>query len=160
MIRQVKLSDTEAIAGIYNEYIQHSTASFETETLTPEEMGMRISAFSSVCPYFVFEEDGRVVGYCYAHPWKERAAYAGTYETTVYIHPAYLHRGIGKALMAKLIESCRQRGFRALIACITAENEASVSLHLGLGFEKVSHFRQVGRKFGRLLDVVDLEYIL
>jgi len=101
-----------------------------------------------------------VAGYCYAHGWKTKAAYRYTLETTVYLSPDYFGRGIGKRLMRELIEACRRNGYRALIACITAGNEASIALHTGLGFKQVSHFEQVGRKFGRWLDVVDYELLL
>ena len=97
-------------------------------------MYVRISEISSHYPYFVYEVDGRVVGYCYAHAWKE--------------------------LMQRLIGECRKEGYHALIACITARNEISNSLHLQLGFKPVSHFEKVGMKFGRWLDVFDYELLL
>ena len=111
-------------------------------------------------PYLVYETDCIVVGYCYAHAWKERAAYRYTAETTVYLSPAYTGRGIGTLLMQKLIEECRNKNYRALIACITDDNIASKSLHIGLGFKQVSHFKKVGLKFDRWLDVVDYELLL
>ena len=101
-----------------------------------------------------------VVGYCYAHAWKEKAAYKYTLETTVYLSPGYKGKGIGRQLMERLIEECRVGGYHALIACITEGNEASCSLHEKLGFRKVSHFEKVGLKFGRWLDVVDYELII
>ena len=120
----------------------------------------RIVQISSKYPYFVYETDGIVVGYCYAHAWKERAAYRYTAETTVYLSPAYKGRGIGTLLMQKLIEECRNKNYRALIACITDDNTASKSLHIRLGFKQVSHFKKVGLKFDRWLDVVDYELLL
>ena len=87
MIREVTPHDADAITAIYNEYILHSTISFETEPLTPETMRDRIVHIADHYPYFVAEEAGTVVGYCYAHPWKERAAYGHTLETTVYLSP-------------------------------------------------------------------------
>lgn len=111
-------------------------------------------------PYLVGEADGRVVGYCYAHPWKERPAYGHTLETTIYLSPGYTGRGLGRQLMLRLIDDCRALPHcRALIACITAENRASCVLHCRLGFEQVSCFRSVGHKFGRWLDVVDYELL-
>ena len=148
MIRDVKPQDATAITKIYNEYITNSIISFETEPLTEEDM------LSSKYPYLVYETDGIVVGYCYAHTWKERAAYRYTAETTVYLSPAYTGRGIGTLLMQKLIEECRNKNYRALIACITDDNIASKSLHIRLGFKKV------GLKFDRWLDVVDYELLL
>ena len=106
------------------------------------------------------EERGRVVGFCYAHPWKERAAYCNTLETTIYLDPSVHRQGVGTALMRQLIADCRAMGCRALIACITGENTSSIAFHSRLGFERVSLFRSVGYKMGRWLDVVDMELLL
>lgn len=160
MIRRVKLQDAKAITTIYNEYVEHSVSTFDTEPLREEDMRSRIAEIAARFPYFVYEEDGRVTGYCYAHLWKERDAYKHTLETTVYMAPGYLGKGIGKMLMQRLIEECKREGCHALIACITEGNAASDSLHLGLGFKQVSHFEKVGLKFGRWLDVVDYELLL
>lgn len=160
MIRRVKLEDAKAITTIYNEYVEHSVVTFDTEPLREEDMRSRIAEIAARFPYFVYEEDGRVTGYCYAHLWKERDAYKHTLETTVYMAPGYLGKGIGKMLMQRLIEECKREGYHALVACITEGNAASDSLHLGLGFKQVSHFEKVGLKFGRWLDVVDYELLL
>ncbi len=159
-IRKVAAEDAAAIAGIYNRYVTATTVSFETEPVSEEQMRVRIAQISAGFPYFVYEREGRVEGYCYAHPWKERAAYSRTLETTIYLAPEFCGRGIGTRLMQYLVEECRSRGFRALIACITADNERSIEFHRSLGFKSVSHFAQVGYKQGRWLDVVDLERLL
>ena len=160
MIRKVGLKDAEAIADIYNGYVRESVITFDTEPLPEEEMRSRIAEISAVYPYFVYEENGEIVGYCYAHSWKAREAYKYTLETTVYLAPGYEGRGIGKRLMQRLIEECRKRGFHVLIACITEGNEASVALHEKFGFKRVSHFEKVGLKFGKRLDVFDYELVL
>lgn len=159
-IRKVRISDAAAIAAIYNEYIVGTTISFEQRPLTTDEMSERISAISSSYPYFVCEDAGNVVGYCYAHAWKERAAYKHTYETTIYISPAHHGKGIGRLLMERLIETCHNAGCHSLIACITGDNQPSIRFHEQLGFRRASLFHQVGRKFGRWLDVVDYELLL
>ncbi|WP_300724645.1 GNAT family N-acetyltransferase [uncultured Bacteroides sp.] len=160
MIRTVTLQDIPAITAIYHEYVLHSTATFEIEPPTEKEMQARIESFAAHYPCLVYETDGEIAGYCYAHPWKEKAAYRHTLETTIYLHPKYIGRGIGKQLMKRLIEACRADGHHALIACITAENHSSCEFHTALGFEQVSLFKEVGIKFDRLLDVVDYELIL
>ncbi len=158
MIRSVRLEDAEAIAAIYNEYVLHSVITFDMESVSVGEMARKISSVSARYPFWVCEEaDGVVVGFCYAHPWKEKAAYQHTWETTIYLSPSARGKGLGRMLMEKLIADCRERGCRALIACITAGNEVSNRLHEKLGFEQVSHFKQVGAKFGRMLDVIDYE---
>lgn len=160
MIRPVTLQDAPDIVAIYNEYIAHSTITFDMNPLTTQEMQQRISEISQRYPYFVYEEDGIVEGYCYAHAWKEKEAYNRTLETTVYLSPAFTGKGIGRELMQRLTDECRRRGVHALIACITSENTASCHFHAALGFRQVSSFKEVGMKFGRWLDVADYELIL
>ena len=160
MIREVTIHDAAAIAAIYNDYVLHTTVSFETEPLTTEAMRDRIAHIAADYPYFVAEEEGVVTGYCFTHPWKDRAAYCHTLETTVYLSPQSQNRGLGKQLMQRLIDECRHRGYRALIACITGNNEISRAFHARLGFIQVSLFKEVGYKFGQWLDVVDYELLL
>jgi len=95
----VEFQDAKAITMIYNEYAEHSVATFETEPLREEDMRNRIAVFFS---YFVYGEEGKIVGCCYAHLWKERAAYRHTLETTVYLAPGYEGKGIGRELMERL----------------------------------------------------------
>lgn len=157
MIQNFSKEHVPAITEIYNRYITESTASFEVQPLTAEQMEARAVGIAASYPYYVAIKEGCVVGYCYAHPWKERAAYGKTLETTIYLAEDAQHAGIGHQLMETLIEDCRRRGFRSLIACITAENTASCLFHESLGFKKVSFFEEVGEKFGRLLSVVDYQ---
>ena len=160
MIRPVKQQDISFMADIYNEYVVHGTATFEEVPLTKEEMSRRIIDISSRFPCLVCEIEERVVGYCYAHLWKGYGAYKHTLETTVYLSPDYIGKGIGSLLMSELVAECRRRGYKVLIACITGGNESSIALHRKLGFRKVSHFEKVGQKFVRWLDVVDYELLL
>lgn len=158
MIRNVEPeNDAEALAAIYNEYVLGTTISFETEAISPAQMARRIAGFASQYPYLVYEEAGQVLGHCYAHRWKERAAYARTWESTIYLAPQACGKGVGQALMQELISRCRAAGCRVLIACITQGNERSCRFHESLGFRRVSHFHAVGEKFGKLLDVVDYQ---
>lgn len=157
-IRPVTVDDASAIVEIYNEYVLHTTISFETKEVSVDEMKRRINAYSSSYPYLVAELDGRLVGYCYAHPWKERAAYCRTWETTVYLLSSICSKGVGYRLMNELIEQCKSAGCHVLVACITGDNVNSCRFHERLGFSQVSRFPQVGFKFGRYLDVMD--YVL
>lgn len=160
-LRSVKDTDAQAIADIYNHYVEATTTSFETEPLTVEQMGERIALISAEYPYFVCvspAEGDKVVGYCCAHLWKERRAYCNTLEVTIYLDPQHKGRGAGSLLMRRLIEACREmKTCRNLIACITEENAESIKFHAKMGFEKVSHFKKVGNKLGRWLDVVDMQ---
>lgn len=161
MITEVTIKDVTEITAIYNHYIRESVATFDTEEWSVEKMSERIQALSPAYPYIVFRmPGGKIGGFCYAHPWKEKDAYSRTLETTVYVSPEYTGRGIGKQLMQELIKICRERNFLTLIACITEGNDSSFRLHEKLGFERVSHFKKVGMKFGIYLDVIDYELIL
>lgn len=153
-------ADAAQIASIYNRYIVNTTVSFETEPLTVEQMRRRVVDIARSYPYYVCEKEGRVVGYAYAHLWKERASYCNTLETTIYLDEARRYEGIGMSLMEHVIRECRKRGFKVLIACVTGENKDSIAFHKKVGFVEASHFHNVGEKFGRLLDVIDLEYQL
>ena len=119
-IREVRLSDARAIADIYNYYIEHTTVTYETEPVTAGEMERRIRDISEGHPYLVYEDDGVVTGYCYAHPWKVRAAYRHTFETTIYLDHRVMHHGIGRQLMARLTDMCRERGCHVLIERLKA----------------------------------------
>ena len=160
MIRKAKPEDSHDIALIYNYYIENSTITFETNPVSHEEMACRIADISEKYPYFVYEESGKVVGYCYVSSWKKKAAYSKTVESTVYIDKNFQGKGIGRALMNKLINDLKEKSFHAVIACITTPNPISVKLHEDLGFRKVSEFHEVGYKFGKWLDVGDWELLL
>lgn len=159
-IRPVTGADAEAITSIYNRYVTESVATFETVPLSVDDMRERIDGISAQFPYYVYESDGRIAGYCYAHPWKERAAYEKTLETTIYLAEGYQRRGIGRKLMEKLIAECSRRGYFAMIACITGSNMGSIEFHRSLGFRQVSFFEKVGFKLNQILDVVDYELLL
>lgn len=158
MIRPISpKTDAAAIATIYGYYVEHTTATFDLTTPTEAEMEALLTDISKGWPGLVWEEDGHMTGYCYAHPWKQKPAYDKTLETTIYLAPESTGRGIGRKLMKRLIDECRERGFKSLIACITAENSDSCRFHQSLGFKKVSDFTDVGEKFGRMLSVVDFQ---
>ena len=108
MIRQVELQDAKAITNIYNEYVLHSVATFDTEPVQEEEMRARIAEISSRFPYFVYEEDKEITAI--VMPIVERAfSYRYTLETTVYLSPGHTGKGIGMLLMQRLIEACREK---------------------------------------------------
>ncbi len=161
LIRPVAEADAEAITRIYNHYVVETTVSFETEALTLSQMLQRMRDISARYPYYVAVDGGRVVGYCCVHQWKERKAYSHTLEVTIYLDPEHCGKGAGTMMMNRLLADCRRmEDCSNLIACITEENAASLAFHARHGFEKVSHFKRVGYKFGRWLDVVDMELML
>lgn len=145
--------DAEAICGIYNPYVLDSVVSFEEDAVTAPEMRRRMCAHGAGYPWLVIEVAGTIDGFAYATPWKARAAYRHSVECSVYVAPRAHRRGHGRRLYLELLERLRASGMRTAIAGIAQPNEASVALHEALGFAKVAHFRRVGFKFGRWVDV-------
>lgn len=154
MIRPAIASDAAALAQIYNPYILDTSITFEVEPVDGAEMARRVQAVTAAnLPWLVLEQDGEVSGYCYAHPWKERAAYSHTVESTIYIAQDARGRGLGKLLYGELLAQLKMLPLHAVIAVIALPNPASVGLHERMGFEQVAHYREVGRKFERWLNV-------
>jgi phosphinothricin acetyltransferase len=155
-IRAGRAGDAEAIARIYAVQVLHGTAPFEEVPPTADEMRGRIEALiARDMPVLVAERAGRVVGYALAGTYRPRAAYRYTVENSVYVEEAEKGRGIGRALLGRLIGECRACGFRQIVAVIgDSANEASIGLHRALGFRHVGILRNVGVKFGRELDTV------
>ncbi|GJI96061.1 N-acetyltransferase [Duganella caerulea] len=153
MIRPATPDDASAIVAIYNHYIATTTISFEEHPVAPEDMAGRIRDVTTHLPWLVYERDGEVLGYAYATKWRARSAYRFSAETSVYVKFGQGGKGIGSALYKVLLEELRAREIHMAIGGIAQPNEASVALHESLGFEKVAHFKQVGRKFDRWVDV-------
>ena len=161
VIRKMERADYEAVTHLYNWFVENSTATFETEPFTTEKFAERLDAICAGYPsYVAMGADGRLCGYCYVHAWKERQAYSKTLEATIYLHPDFHRLGLGRKLMQMVMADCKALGYDSLIACVTGTNSASIALCEALGFRRASHFVGVGRKFGELLDVVDLQLIL
>jgi L-amino acid N-acyltransferase YncA len=152
-IRSVNLEDAAQIAEIYNYYIKNTHQTFETEALSADEMQTRISEISEDYPYLVAEEDGEIYGYAYAAQFKMRQAYEFSAEVSIYVKNDAKQKGIGTRLYEKLFEELKETDIHALIAGISLPNDPSVKFHQKLGFSKVAHFREVGYKLGRWVDV-------
>lgn len=146
--------------GIYNPVVETSTATFDLVPRTLEQQRSWLSDRSGARIVLVAEDDGDVVGYAAISPYRERAAYATTVEDSVYVHDAHHGRGVGRALLEEMVSTARAHGFHAMMARIVADHEASIALHAACGFEIVGHEREVGRKFGRWLDVTLMELLL
>lgn len=159
IIRPATAADIPAIAAIYRPAVLHGTASFEQEPPTEGEMLRRFEAITGAgYPYFVAELDGRVAGYAYAGPYRTRPAYRFTVENSVYIAPDVQARGVGRALLARLVNACTGQGFRLMVAVIgDSANFASIALHRRAGFRFCGTIHAVGYKFGRWLDSVIME---
>ena len=158
-IRPSVEADTEAIAAIYAHHVLNGTGSFETEPPSVEEMrNRRATLVARNLPHLVATRNGEVVGYCYAGPYRSRAAYRSTIESSVYVRADVVGRGIGKQLLQALISECEARGFRQMVAVVgDSENSMSIRLHERLGFRLVGVLHSVGYKHGRWLDTVLLQ---
>lgn len=152
----------DAIAAIYAHHVRHGTASFETEPPDIAEMRRRrADILARALPYLAAERDGIVLGYAYAGPYRSRAAYRDTVEDSIYLHPDAIGQGIGRRLLAALIEACAARGFRQMIAVVGDSGTIpSIRLHEAMGFRVVGVLRAVGHKHGRWLDSVLLQRAL
>jgi len=161
-VRPATLEDLPQILGIYNEAVQNTTASYDYEPRTLEHRtAWYEERVRDKYPILVAHAgDDRVLGWAALNPFHARVGYRFTSENSVYVAADQRGKGIGTLLLPPLIDAARLRGLRAIIATIDAENEASIRLHARFGFEKVGHFKQVGFKFNRWLDVVYMERLV
>lgn len=154
MIRNVTAADADAIATIYNHYIVNSTCTFEEETVSAQQMAERIEILiDSKMPWLVYEHQGQVIGYCYAKQWNARSAYRFTAESSVYLSPDCPIKGVGSSLYEQLFSRLRDDGIKNVMSVITLPNDQSTRFHHKMGMEQVGHFKQIGFKFDRWLDV-------
>jgi phosphinothricin acetyltransferase len=159
-IRPATASDLDAINAIYNHYVLHSTCTYQE---VPESVEGRREWFvrhGPEHPVIVAELEGRVVGWGALSAYRTRTAYRHTVENSVYVEEGLRGRGIGTALLGRLLELAQALGHHAVIAVIDAEQAPSLALHARFGFQEVGRFREIGHKFGRWLDVVYLELLL
>jgi len=156
-VRRATLGDARRIADIYNHYVAHSTATFDTE---PKSVGERIAWLTEhgdAHPVVVAEVDGAVVAWGSLTPFRDRPAYRHTVEVAVYVEPGHTGIGLGPALLGHLIPAAREAGHHVVISQIVSDNQPSLKLAERAGFSEVGTMHEVGRKFDRWLDVVLLE---
>jgi L-amino acid N-acyltransferase len=166
VVRPAARDDCPGILAIYNDAVLTTTASYDYE---PRTLAHREEWFDAHrrdnYPMFVAVERlpgaaDRIVGWSALNPYHDRVGYRFTSENSVYVAADRRGRGIGALLLAPLIPAAQERGLHVIIAAIDASNDVSIRLHAKFGFETVGHFRQVGFKFGRWLDVVYMERLL
>lgn len=161
-IRPSRDEDIAAIAAIYGHHVLRGVGTFEEVPPSTEEIGRRHGEIvGRGLPYLVAERAGRVVGYCYAGPFRPRTGYRFTLEDSIYVDPAEIGRGIGRALLTPVIARCEALGYRQMVAVIGGrETVASIRLHEALGFSHKGVFEAVGFKFGRWIDIVLMQRAL
>jgi phosphinothricin acetyltransferase len=159
IVRAAAADDLQRLTDIYNHYVVHSQATFDIEPFTVEQRLEWFSHYAATGPHrlLVVEDDGFVCGFASSSPFRARAAYATSVETSVYCDPERLGRGFGSMLYARLFDELAGEDLHRALAGITLPNEASVSMHERFGFEKIGEYSEVGRKFGRFWSVAWFE---
>jgi phosphinothricin acetyltransferase len=157
---ELQEKDYPAVKEIYDYYVVNTTVTFATSVTSLAGLKETILTGHSKYKSYIIKTDGIVCGFCYLSQYRKREAYDRTAEITVYLKPGFTGKGIGKQTLEKLETVVRENGIGVLIGIITAENHHSIRLFEKCGYEKCAHFRQVGEKFNRLLDVVGYQKIV
>ncbi|MEQ8719461.1 MAG: N-acetyltransferase family protein [Acidimicrobiales bacterium] len=160
LIRRADVDDAEAIRAIYNDEVTGGVAVFDIRPRDLDAQRRWIVDRSGAHAVLVAEFDGSVIGFASLSPYRDRPAYNTTVENSVYVHRDHRGGGVGKALLDELLRVAADHGFHTVIARIAGSNAGSVRLHEACGFEHVGIEREVGRKFGRWLDVVEMQHML
>lgn len=158
-LRDAGLGDLPAIQRIYAHHVRHGLGTFEEVPPPVEEMAARYRALAGGgFPYLVAERDGAILGYAYAGPFRPRPAYRHTLEVSIYVAPEAQRQGVGRTLLAALIDRADRRGCRQMVAVIgDSGNDGSIGIHRALGFQPAGVLRSVGFKHGRWVDVVMMQ---
>ncbi len=161
-VRDAKERDMGAVCCIYGYHVEHGFASFEETAPSVEELlARRAEVARRGLPYLVAECQGRILGFAYASPYRTRASYRYAVEDSVYVDRTVLRQGIGRALLAALIERCTALGYRQMVAVIgDSANAGSLGAHTALGFKEVGCLPDIGFKQGRWVDCVFMQRAL
>ncbi len=158
--RIATINDAPAVVAILNAYIAQTTTTFFLKAQTADERVKWFEEHSERHPVLAVDADGALVAWGALSEHNPRAGYRHTADVSVYVHSKFHRRGIGSTILAKLIAQARAIGHHTLIANCCSESAASIALHESLGFLRVGHYRELGRKFDRWLDVVALQLML
>jgi len=160
LVRLAHVTDAEAIRAIYNVEVLESTVTFDLVPRSHDDQREWLAAHSGAHPAVVAVADEEVVGFGSLSPYKDRPAYSTTVEDSVYVHRDWRRKGVGRLLLGELLGLATTHGFHAVIARIVGDHDASIALHERCRFTLVGVEKEVGRKFGRWLDVVELQRLL
>ncbi|HYF33790.1 MAG TPA: GNAT family N-acetyltransferase [Prosthecobacter sp.] len=159
-LRSATAADLPAINDIYNYYVLNSVCTYQTVPSTAEEREQWFAAHGPKHPVIVAEENGEVIGWGSLSRFHVRQAYENSVEDSIYLRHDQRGKGLGKLLLAELLRLAKEIGHHTVLGGADSEQEASIALHLGMGFEKVSHLKEVGFKQGRWLDVIWMQKML
>jgi len=152
-IRDATIDDLKAITDIYNEAILQTVATFDTEPKKYDEQRKWFTEHSAKNPLIVAVHDGDIVGWASLSKWSDRCAYSDAAEVSLYVKRTHQGKGIGRKLLEDVLTKGQKAGLHTVLARITEGNEISIHLHENLGFRYIGVMKEVGKKFGRLLDV-------
>jgi L-amino acid N-acyltransferase YncA len=158
-IREAKISDLNAITEIYNEVILTTTATFDTEPKTEGEQKAWFDSHGSRHPILIAESNGVILGWASLSKWSDRGAYRDTAVISLHVKQEFRGKGIGRKLMGALISEGRRVGLHTIIARIAEGNDVSIHLAESFGFHHIGVMKEVGKKFGRILDVYLMQKI-
>jgi len=150
----VRESDLAAILEIYNHYILNSTATFHSNKLSEKDLGEFLFISHPKYPSFLITDKGEMIGYCFLTQYKKRQAYDRSAELSIYLKPEFTGKGIGMAALGHLEAAAKKVGIHVLVGTICGENRASIRLMEKAGFSKCAHLKNIGEKFGKVLDVL------
>ncbi len=153
MIQRYQFQDLKAIVTIFNYYVHNDACIFQMKPYTYFEIDNKFNQILKKYPILVARDAGKIIGFAYGSTWRDKPAYKKSVETTIYMHPRYKNRGMGKELYQALIDELEELNFHLLVACMTLPNEQSQRLHEKLGFKFVGKFNDAGMKFDNWHDV-------
>ncbi len=153
MIRLFHIKDIKSLLDIYNYYVLNTIVTFDIEPLSLETFTEKVNHINTEYPFIVFEENGDILGYAYGSKWRPKPAYKHTVESTVYVKHGEHGKQIGSKLYTELLSLLKKENYHVVLGGLTLPNEASVKLHEKFGFKQVAHFKEVGKKFDKWLDV-------
>ena len=159
VIRKASAADVPAITEIYNDAILNLTATFDTQPKTIEEQTKWFEDHQAQFPVLVAEQEGIIAGWASLSRWSDRCAYSGTAEASLYINAENRNKGLGRKLLSAILDEGQKAGLHTVIARIVEGNATSIHLCQSLGFTHIGTMREVGRKFGKLLDVQMMQKI-
>ncbi len=160
VFKEVAEQDLTTVLEIYNHYILTTTATFRLETISMETLKSFIYLDHPRYRTFLILRQGEVAGFCFLTQYKNLPAYDRTAEMGIYIKPGFTHQGLGSAAVNHLEKKAEENGFKVIIASISGENTPSINLFKKSGYDECGHFKKVGEKFGRVLDVVYFQKVL
>ena len=158
--RDMREEDLPAVLDIYNHYITTTTATFDPDAVTRETVRVRIPIGHDLYKAYVICHMGKMAGFCFLSQFKSHKSYDRTAQVSVYLKPEHTRQGLGTKAVRHLGEVAAARGLKVIVASISGENEGSIQFFRKLGWEQCAHFRGVGEKWGRAMDVIVFQSFL